>query len=334
MPSEPAAVVTKPNPGQNSPPVAKKPGEPQAAERKQPAVPEDDFWRRYSPNHEFPLSSAASVVLHMFVVLMIALFARWATETAATTPEIEAIVFAGGGGDPSGNSLDLDAKSMPEAIEFDPSAKPVEDRLPPLENALTPSQNVRAIEKVETKTSDVLKRAKGLYGSGSGGGGMSGRGTGIGSGEDPGVETARARRLNRWDIRFEYTGGEDYLHQLKSLGAIIAVPSGDKYMLYRDINQRPARGELVPHSGLSKLNRIYWVNKDREAVDLLLAAMGVTPGPDRFWAFFPYEFEQDLAKKELAFRGRQEEDIKETIFKVVAQRGGKYTVQVASQTGR
>ena len=55
-------------------------------EEREPAPrlpPEERFWKRYSPHHEFTLSSASSAVVHLLALGILALgahgFASWAT---------------------------------------------------------------------------------------------------------------------------------------------------------------------------------------------------------------------------------------------------------------
>src|SRR5437870_12398812 len=63
--------------------------------------PEERFWKRYSPNYEFPLSSATSAVIHLFVLGILALgahtFANWDNPV-----DVDAIRIGGGGGSPGG----------------------------------------------------------------------------------------------------------------------------------------------------------------------------------------------------------------------------------------
>lgn len=149
-----------------------------------------------------------------------------------------------------------------------------------------------------------------------------------------GAKDARARRLLRWHLNFEYDSGEDYAEQLRMLGAILAVPVGEKqYRLYEELSQRPPPARLVSGEDLAKLNRIYWMGDDPEAIQLLFEGLKIPERPKRFWAFFPSELEQDLIKKELAYRGLKEEDIKQTVFKA-RRRGAKIVVEVANQEGR
>jgi hypothetical protein len=52
--------------------------------------------------------------------------------------------------------------------------------------------------------------------------------------------------------------------------------------------------------------------------------------PTTFWAFFPKELEEELARLERNYRNRRSEDIEETIFRVTV-RGGRPEVVVAEQ---
>lgn len=52
-----------------------------------------------------------------------------------------------------------------------------------------------------------------------------------------------------------------------------------------------------------------------------------------FWAFFPRELEDELARKEQHYRNRRPEDVEETVFRVVV-RGGACEVVVWGQTPR
>ena len=61
-----------------------------STKEKEPALlvpPEERFWKRYSPNHEFPLSSASSALMHLCALGILALgahsFANWATPVQA-----------------------------------------------------------------------------------------------------------------------------------------------------------------------------------------------------------------------------------------------------------
>jgi hypothetical protein len=133
------------------------------------------------------------------------------------------------------------------------------------------------------------------------------------------------QRTLRWTLAFDTRDGAEYARQLDALGAILAVPDkADQYRVIRDLKQRPARGEV---EDLSKIQRIFWVDNKPESIRTLAKALQLRPVPDRIIALFPEKVEQELLKKELAYRGLKEADIRQTRFKVVRT----YAVEVASQ---
>ena len=73
---------------------------------------------------------------------------------------------------------------------------------------------------------DGLTPGKGQGGIGSGGGKGSGSGTGEGIGVGSGKSKLndREKRMLRWHMRFTANSGQEYLDQLRGLGAILAVP--------------------------------------------------------------------------------------------------------------
>src|SRR5579884_3305860 len=64
-------------------------------------LPEEQFWQRYSPHHEFPLSSTASVALHILVLAFLSV-AAWAAlyffGDDTKPPDVSAVVVDSGGG--------------------------------------------------------------------------------------------------------------------------------------------------------------------------------------------------------------------------------------------
>jgi len=96
---------------QASPPPVSKPAATnnQAKPRpKAPAAPppfEQPFWSRYSPNHEFPLSAASSIALHVLAVVFMFILMWWLWNALTkSTLEVDTleVTFAGGGGNPGG----------------------------------------------------------------------------------------------------------------------------------------------------------------------------------------------------------------------------------------
>src|SRR5262245_24937687 len=74
--------------------------------------PDEQFWQRYSPHHEFRLSSAASIALHALVLALLALIgwslARLATAQHPALADVPVVVTPGG----SSGALDGDGNPV------------------------------------------------------------------------------------------------------------------------------------------------------------------------------------------------------------------------------
>lgn len=324
--------------------------------------PDERFWKRYSRHHEFPISSVASIVIHSIMVLVLVLIgiAVIASHNQPLPMDTIALSDGGGGGNPEGDgngpgngvppppSKEVAANDNDSKVVAAPRQDPNPDALPepkvnPVE--LPPNADQRQIEpdnnafnEISGRSSDLqhkllegLRAGKGQGGSGSGGG----KGTGVGTGEGPGTGPGkgnigvRQKRLLRWTLVFSTTTGEDYRRQLSALGAILAVPQPDKsYIVIRDLSHVPVHGKVEDPN---KLNRIFWIDDKRESVAALSHALGIRPQPEFMVAFFPEELEQELLHKELAYRNRSEDEIRETRFEVRYE-GGRYFPVVVDQT--
>src|SRR5437588_4899482 len=62
--------------------------------------PDEPIWKRYSKHHEFPLSTASSILLHAFafVILIVGWVMFFRSDPSKNKVEIGAVVLAGGGG--------------------------------------------------------------------------------------------------------------------------------------------------------------------------------------------------------------------------------------------
>ncbi len=182
---------------------------------------------------------------------------------------------------------------------------------------------------VRSKLFSNLGSGKGIKGSGRDGGKDTGKDVGEGAFQGAGKSkfSSRQQRVLRWVMRFNTLNGNDYRRQLAGLGAILAFPQPDGgYMVYEDL-RAPAKGEI---KDIASIKRIFWVDEKKDSIRSLAQAMEV-PVPDGpIVAFFPQELEADLLRKELAYKGKKEEDIKETHFKI-NPRGGKYVPEVVEQ---
>jgi hypothetical protein len=128
---------------------------------------------------------------------------------------------------------------------------------------------------------------------------------------------------------FNTVDGGDYLNQLRSLGAILAYPEPNgSYRVLRDLRQRPAKGEI---EDLDAIGRIFWRDTKPESVSGLSMALGLPMRPTEFVAFFPETVEKELLEKELRYRNRREDQIRETRFRV-ERRGNRFVPVVESQS--
>ena len=318
---------------------------------------EPEFWKRYSPHYEFPLSLSSSVFLHIFaagfLALMAYVFVQWIHEDQPLP--VGGIAIGGGGGDPHGvakgnenGPIQSDKEATTEGKNPDPVTNPTESAELSKPEAAPPKLNdapakryfnpedaklgSQKLADLGMKVSSRLKlRSKGKGGPGSGGGEGGGKGTGTGTGSGPGTGTLndRERRRNRWIMIFNTHSGQDYANQLAGLGAILGVLGADgQYTLYRDLHHRPVKGKIEDPN---ELNRIFWEDNKRESVTSLSNALGIKPVPDSLMAFFPEELEKQLLDLELAAFGGKEDEIAETFFRVEKRSGGKYVPVVNYQ---
>jgi hypothetical protein len=270
---------------------------------------------------------------------------------------LEESTFAGGGGNPRGEGNAPGDRPPPSGAENvpNPTTEPPKPSgevaaLDPLKNKIVDPLDValedpsgRAINQaneavqslsklskdVRSKLFNNLGPGKGIKGSGSGGGKDSGKDVGEGQFQGAGKSkfSSTQKRMLRWVMRFNTLNGNDYRRQLAGLGAILAFPQPDGgYMIYRDL-RAPAKGEV---EDIASIKRIFWVDEKKDSIRSLAAAMEV-PVPDGpIVAFFPEKLEAELLRKELNYRNKKEEDIKETHFKINV-RGGNYIPEVVEQ---
>jgi hypothetical protein len=340
---------------------AKKP-----VDKKDPKLtpPDEQFWIRYSPHYEMPLSWVGSGAIHILifglVVLMgIALPFLFRDNRPVEMDSVRLDASGGGGGnlrgagDKSGNAngenieeiKNQDDKKFDKKVDTTdlPNKTDVAVNLPSLKDPdiarLIDSNNqaVKDIQDMNRVTSDAIRRglapAKGEGGPGTGGGKGSGEGPGTGGGKGPGKEGAlsvREQRMLRWTMSFDIRGGADYAAQLRALGVIIAVELPDepgKARVYHRIDAN-ARGDVEE---LSSIKRMPWIDGRRESVEALCGYMGIRQVPPRLIAYMTEEMEAKLLKLELNYAGRDEDRIKETVFKITPAGIGRYEPRVVQQ---
>ena len=331
---------------------------PAAKQSSQP--PEERFWIKYSPHHELPISSLASIAWHTFAVVLVIVIAFVVSINRTNDMPIESISLGGGGGNPQGigpgsgtgkpSGLVEAATAAERPKDFRAPEKPLQDL--DLRVAATDlfagiaddPEALRQVAKMTERGTEALERlskmdknlrdqllGQGKGGPGSGGGRGVGAGPGDGDGDGPGGRiNARTKRKLRWTMMFNTSSGQDYLKQLHVLGAILALkPSlGEDVKVVKNLLARPVKLET---EDLQKLDRIFWIDDKHESVEQLIRAMGLEFVPDRIIAFFPKELESQLLIKELGFRNKREDQILETRFQILMRGNGKYEIVVVDQ---
>jgi hypothetical protein len=320
--------------------------------------PDERFWVRYSPHHEFPLSTVISICFYLlvFIAVVVAYFFLVPLFSGkGDSLPLETVAIGGVGGMPGEPGTAGDGNEGPREDLGDPQ-KLAEEHKPAVALTELPRTEVKidnvpvdpkdaetvryftkgnisaeSLSKVGQDASAMLmQQVGGKPGpKGSGGTGTSGKGTG-GDGGDGRLMNDRQKRVLRWTMMFDTRTGDDYRVQLMSLGAILGIPGPEgQYRIIRDLKQKPARLEV---EDLKKINRIFWVDDRPESIGPLAQALGI-PMPQHVVAFFPEKLEGELLRKERAFANRKESDIVETRFRVVRY-GNSYQPIVVDQRAR
>jgi hypothetical protein len=322
----------------------------------QEPVPQDDrFWKRYSPHHEFPLSSAASVALHVMAIAVLILggilAARWGFGDSGNSIPLSILDDPGGGGQPDGSSSSAGGEGVVQPKEsasdasksntvaqapttpslVDPKAQPL--TLPQIQDSQgrfvdESNQVMKELNQLDKEVRDKLFNSlagasNGKGGTGSGGGKGGGTGPGTGSGKGEGNLSVRQKRVLRWEVNFRVNSPEDHIRQFAALGAILAIPDPQgRYHVFRDLNHRVGRVE-----DLSNINRIWFIDRNPETVAGISSLLRMPPPPVLI-AFFPQELEERMAEMEKQYRGQREDDLHDKFKFQVVPRGGTYQVVV------
>lgn len=309
-----------------------------------PMLPEERFWKRHSPHHEFPLSGAASVALHLLAVAALVVAGLYLIGRRDEGKPIPADVIdldgaegklPGDGSDPTKPPGAVNK----EAVGTDHPASPIhpadvpkvqlnEPVAPQLALPHDPDAIGQSLEQAEKLKQTLNQLRKGI-GNGDYQGPRS-------SNNQPGGPLGkraslneRTARMDRWIMVFDTLNGHDYLHQLSALGAFLGVPMPEnQYQIFRDLKQRPAQGKI---EDVGALNRIFWFDSKPASVRSLAEALQLEKVPSHFAAFFPQSLEAELLQKELDYRNRPESEIENTWFRV-QRKGRSYEVVVERQT--
>lgn len=315
---------------------------PQAAQQQEErlvSVPDETFWSLYSPRGEFPLSSTASIVLHLLLLLLIVFIGRLVLTGPVEPPRVDVVVVSPeptaapdqgpGDGPQSEESLEPAENEAEETVETTliEEVATVEERpesqveIPDIEGQKQKvKRKVQEASEAAQSVRDRLAAAKSRLNENLGG-------AGGGGGRGP---TGRAARQARWILRFETANAEDYLAQMGGLGAQIAFPSrGEKFLYFSNLDSPSPKQEL---KDLATETQLYWIDENPQSVAMVCQYLGVQ-NSGFFLAFLPRALEERMLKMELAYMNLAEEEIASTTFRVV-RRGGGYDVQVESQIPR
>jgi hypothetical protein len=342
----PPATAAGMRPGDNvALTIGEKPGDPG-----EPLVPPDEtMWQKYAPNGEPVVGGLASMLMHGLMLLLIIVGVAWLFGSSEPIDDIDTVDVGngeegGGGGNINGVGEapgNLTAPDQVKSVEQDKEQKLPDEEAKVEKSAVKPDEfNSIFEDKMKDKkvTGPIIKDAleglagKGKGGNGRGGGEGNGVGTGRGDGVGPGTgrRSKRGARVLRWEMAFKANDGADYLRQLGAIGAVIAVPDrSGKLMIIHNLSERPAK---PVYEDWKEMNRIWWSDDSEESCRGVAEELSLDFLPSSIWAFLPREFEEELVKKETAFRGRKEEDIKRTRFSITFS-GGRAVIKVVLQEG-
>jgi len=329
------------------------PVKPPDKQEKRAAPPDEQFWVRYSPHYEMPISWVGSGAVHLLILGLLVLMGialPFLLKDNSSVP-IDVVAMNSGPGGSGDNGLGTnpgvgasgDAKDILPIEEKDKFGKKVDADLPnpigsrPFLENLQDGFAQRVIDENNIAVKNILNLHKatahgiheGLVAK-DGKDGEKGKDEGPGKGDGKGTLTIREQRMLRWTMSFDIRNGEDYAKQLSDLGVIIAIEipdEPDSVRVYRDLGP-DAKGKATR---LKEITRMPWIDGRKESVSALCTYMGIKSEPTRIIAYMTEEMEKNLLKMELKAAGDVEEDkIKETIFKIV-KRADKYEPVVASQ---
>ena len=318
------------------------------------APPDEEFWEKYSPHFEFPLSSIGSIALHV-AGLMIFLGALYMLSKMTLTdtgpvPMREMMLASdgdgsgdgsagSGGGTPKEDTTPFErpmdpVRNIPENVIEDVRTE-IKDFVPNIpQDADAPKvEDLPNFKKFAEMNEDLRKKLL------QGDNGNKGKGPEVGKGstEQPGAgpggkgdATDSKNRAVRWELLFKTESGKDYVTQLAAMKATLVIPQPPdfkKSLAYKNLDQPRPAGEPFD---IANVPGLYFVDDSKDSATKVAATLGLTFEPPLFVAFFPKDVEEELATKERNYRGRKEDQIFSTKFKILI-RDGKYTIQVMDQ---
>lgn len=320
-------------------------GEPQPASPGQRVLlpPEQKFWKRHSPHHEFSLSTFITTCLYLSAGILLWYSVRFVTQQVRDRGPLplDSIGVTGddkvasASGDPGKQRRDEDPGKPPDGPK--PAPPPVNPPTiqvpgvpaPVLPRFDEPGEHPIPGVRFDPLPGDAPKQPGPALTPGPGPGagdpsnspGSSGHGT----------IDVRQQSWRRWQIDFRAVDAEDYLRQLAGLGAIVAVPEiGGGFRVFQDLHQRPLVGKVV--KDLRAINLMPFRDnfvRDQGMAGGFARILGMQATPPYFVAFFPEKLEGEMARMEAAYRGHKVKGVQERIVFQVRPRGGSYELVVA-----
>lgn len=314
--------------------------------------PETAFWKRYNDRLEMPTSIIGSICAHAALIFVL-IFVLFKLMNPPQKPIIP-IMMVDGEDDKGVGSAGSGGVADPVARGF---SAPTQDEL---NNMKLPSplpkvkQDIDDIIKLDSPNADIKmpdheyaaisqldaalqKKMLGI-GQQKGDGPSTGRGTTGQVGDGPGgygSDSTRARSM-RWVMRFQVQDGRDYLRQLALMKATVLVPippDNKEMMIFKDLTtgapNRPATSAEMD----VLLRQMRFCDITQKAVVEIAQTYKLNFTPQSFFAFFPKELEEKLARDEENFRGRKSKDIEETIFSVTIT-GQSFSIRIVDQTAK
>jgi hypothetical protein len=310
--------------------------------------PEEDFDEKYNKRLEFPISIVAAILIHVLVgtfIVRVLLGMLSIGEDKSGVPvklvALDGLDDSGDGSSGSGGETDpfIKADGDPDkALDslVDPAKLPdVKENMQKTIKYLDPTGNLPISDANAAAYSSLNESVrKKLLGQRQGSGNEEGSGFDGSKGKGPGGTGADSTlgRNMRWVLRFKVDSGRDYLSQLKVMKAELLVPklNSEQCVLVADLSNF-SNQSIASDDDMKRLSRkIKFSDGRREAVRAVAQTLGLDFTPQSFWAFFPRDIEDELARKETGYRNRRAEDIEETIFTVRVS-GGDYMFVVEEQ---
>jgi hypothetical protein len=313
------------------------------------APPDEQFWEKYSPHHEFPLSTVGSVAMHVAALAvflgLLWMLSRLTFSDKTPVPMRTAMLTEGSGADGRGEGggtpapmENVDRPQLPSRDIPEATLQEVKEKIKQFSPVIPPTEGLRPEDLPTAKrlaeiNDDLRKKLfEGMNGN-------KGKGPGDGMGEsgvpgagasDKGDATSSSNRAVRWELIFDTTSGEDYVRQLAAMKATLVIPQPADWQsnrVYRNLTVGNAAGEDFD---IKQLPGLFFIDDMADSAARVARALGLNFSPPKFIAFFPKDVEEDLATKERAYRGRKESEIFSTKFRIL-MKDGKPTPIVIDQ---